>query len=338
MTKKIITITAISLAAVQFCAARPPRPARALSRLPAAVQQTVSQQLGDGRITGIETDHDDGTLTYDVDIVRDGQARDFTVGADGTLIEKEVFITELPTGTQSVIKSAVGTSAIDDLYQSSDNGEVDYSADIMADGHEREYTFAGDGRLLTKEVVLAELSPSAQKIIQQKTVGSTIDEIDESFEEVDPNYDVQIIRGGMSRDFTVNTNGELIEEQFFVTELPGPLQAAIQKESNGTTTGDIYKSVDSYGTNYDVDIGEGSAARTVTFDTDGTISEVVQPVNLADTPEPVQVTIKSLGGRIVEIDKSTEDGDVSYDVDLIAAGKSKSVNIGTDGKIQDDTD
>ena len=213
---------------------------------------------------------------------------------------------------------------------------MDYDVEITGGGQERDYDFADDGRMLSREVFLAELAPSAQDTIRQKTAGAAIDEIDESFEDTDPDYDVQITRDGRSRDFTVSTNGTLIDEQVFTSELPAVLQTAIQKESGGAPTGDIYKSADTVATNYDVDIGEGSANRTVTFGDDCSIWAVEQTVPFTDTPEAVQGAIKTLEGKILKIDKSTEDGDVSYDVDVVAGGKVKSVNIGADGKVSTD--
>ena len=108
MTKKFIGIAVISLAAVQFCAAARHRAVRPLPQLPPAVQQTIAGKLDGGRVTGVETDRDDGALEYDVEITRNGQARDITVGADGTLIDEQVFLTELPPAAQSAINRPPG--------------------------------------------------------------------------------------------------------------------------------------------------------------------------------------------------------------------------------------
>ncbi|HEX3855873.1 MAG TPA: PepSY-like domain-containing protein [Verrucomicrobiae bacterium] len=321
------------LTVTSLCFAPKPGPMRQLSRLPAAVQQTIRAQLEDSKLNSIEKD-DDGA--YDVEMTRGGKARDFTVGADGELIDMQVFISELPATAQKAIQSQTGKGTLGDIYKSVDDDGTSYDVEIINDGKERDFTFADDGRLLSAEMFLTELPLPVQQTIQKKTAGATLDEIDKSFEDVDANYEVEMTRDGKTRDFDVGTNGDLLDEQVFLSELPDALQKAIQKEASDAKVGDIYKSVDDDGTSYDVDMTKGTTTRTVTFGADGKIWSREQPVNLADVPDAAQKTMKSLDGKILDISKVTEDGDISYDVDLASAGKLKTVSVGEDGKILPD--
>ena len=90
-------------------AAPPPRPLeRALERLPTAVQKTIRAQVGDGKLRAIDQDDEDGRVSYDVEMVRQGKTRGFTVGEDGNLVDTEVFLDELPAAVQQTIKKTVG--------------------------------------------------------------------------------------------------------------------------------------------------------------------------------------------------------------------------------------
>ncbi len=60
-----------------------------------------------------------------------------------------------------------------------------------------------------------------------------------------------------------------------------------------------------------------------------------EPVALADTPGPVQQTLKAqLGGaKVPTIHKTTEDGEVTYEVELLKARKRQSLTIKPDGQL-----
>ena len=74
----------------------PERTERLLSRQPVPVQNAIRAQLGDGQLRAINQDENDGEVVYDVEMVRNGKTRNFSVGAEGELLDVEVFMEELP--------------------------------------------------------------------------------------------------------------------------------------------------------------------------------------------------------------------------------------------------
>ena len=84
-----------------------------LAGLPAAVQKTIRTHLAKGRLRSIDTENENGDITYDVEMVGiGGRARSFTVGAAGELLDKELFMNELPAPVREAVrKKAPGNAA-----------------------------------------------------------------------------------------------------------------------------------------------------------------------------------------------------------------------------------
>ena len=61
----------------------------AFEELPAAVQQTLQNELDGGTIQEIEKEIEDGQTTYEAEVLIDGEEWDIEIAEDGTLISKE---------------------------------------------------------------------------------------------------------------------------------------------------------------------------------------------------------------------------------------------------------
>jgi len=308
-----------------------------LARLPAPVKQTVQAQAASATLNSAQKVVADGEITYDITITRDGKARDFTVDTNGALIDMQMFLPELPAVVQKSIQART-KGTVGDIYRSIDDGKIKFDVDVTAGGKTHTHTFADDGRLLTEEVELDSLPAAVQQTIQKQSSGATLGEIDESFEDTEVTFDVEMTRDGQARSFTVNAKGELVDVQMFLSELSDPLQKAIQKEAGPGTLGEIDRAIDDGEPTFDVDITAGATTRTVTFTEDGSIVLQEQPVKFTDIPEPAQKAIQALGGKLLSLSKVSEDGDISYDVDYYVSNAQKSVSIGPDGKTLPDDD
>jgi uncharacterized membrane protein YkoI len=275
--KKLQTVIIVFFASVAFvCSAQQAKLKRELSHLPPAVQKTIRAQIGDGKLDSIDKDPEDGEMIYDVEMVRDGTERGFTVDAKGKLIDEEVFLSELPAVVQQTIKKQVG------------NG--------------------------------------------------TLSEIDKSVEDGETSYDVEMTSGGITRSFTSGTQGELFDVEMFLSELPAALQTAIRKQAGTDKLGEIDKCFDEDGVSYDVEVIGDTGSRTLSFEPDGEIFSTEEDVTLSAAPEVVQAQIKSLvgDGKLLGVSKITDDGEVSYDVDLENGDEVKTVSLGLDGKVLPD--
>ena len=247
-----------------------------METLPAMIQKAIQLQVGDGKLDSIDKVSEDGEVIYDVEMTKDGKDRDFSVGESGELLAAEVFLPELPAAVQKTIQSQLGKGKLGDIYKASDEGEV--------------------------------------------------------------SYDVEMTREGKARSFTVSDKGAILEEQVFLNELPVPIRKAIQKNSGGATLGEITKSTDEGETIYYAELNKGATTRTLTFNMDGVLLAEEEPATLSDAPEAAQKKIKSLAGdgKIAGMTKVTEDGDISYDVDILQGGARKTLSVSAAGDLLDD--
>jgi uncharacterized membrane protein YkoI len=242
-----------------------------LSRQPVPVQNAIRAQLAGGRLRSVDLDENDGETIYDVEMVRDGKTRSFSVGAEGELLDAELFMEELPAAIQGAIRTKVGSATL---------GEIDKSMD-------------------------------------------------------DGSYEVEVISAGKTRTFTLDANGKLTDEEVGLAELAESLQKAIQKETAGGTIDLVTRTFDTGDTLYDVDVSKSGKTRTLTFDTAGTLLSTEESATLAEVPALVKTQIQTLsnGGKVVGISKVTEDGAVSFDVDVRRQGKVESHAIAEDGAL-----
>ncbi|HEY2084381.1 MAG TPA: hypothetical protein VGI88_16490, partial [Verrucomicrobiae bacterium] len=203
---------------------------RMLARQPAPVQKTIRAQLGDGRLRSIDKDDDNGDITYDVEIVRQGKTRSFMVSDDGELLSVEVFLEELPATVQQAIKTHAGSATLAEIDKSESDGEISYDVEIIAGNKSRTFTVDGAGKLTDEEVFLAELPPDLQKAIHQEAGAGTLDEITRSFDSGQVLYDGDIIENGKTNTLTFDPQGALLskQEDVVLSTAPLPVQKQIQ--------------------------------------------------------------------------------------------------------------
>ncbi|MEO8793298.1 MAG: hypothetical protein ABI464_13310 [Chthoniobacteraceae bacterium] len=84
----------------------------ALAETPAAVQKTVTGQVGAGKLDGIARIFAE-TTSYDVGMTAaDGKQREFSVGADGKLLSIRVTLDETSPEVQRTIREQIGSGKI----------------------------------------------------------------------------------------------------------------------------------------------------------------------------------------------------------------------------------
>ncbi len=251
--------------------------------------------------------------------------------ADGVTVK----LTDLPSSLQQAIQSHVGDGTLDEITKVVEDSETSYDVDITRKGKERSFTVSTQGELLEEEVFFGELSPQLKKGIHSHVGKGTINDIEKVHDGDEITYDVEITRDGKTRDFTVDGKGQLVEMQMFLEELPAALQDAIKKASASGTMGDIYKTIDEGDVSFDVDVQSSGKTRTLSFDASGQFLSEEEDIALSQTPAAVQ---KSLGGqmagaKLASLSKVTEDGKITYEAELLKAGKSQYVVVAPDGKV-----
>jgi hypothetical protein len=147
-------------------------------------------------------------------------------------------------------------------------------------------------------------------------------------------YEVQSVKGGKSRDLTVALDGKLLDKQLFLDETPLAVQKAVRSVVGSAQLGDITEKFDSlYSQTYDVDMTRDGTNREFTVDDDGRL--LALEVFLPETPPSVRQTIQSntVGATIEDITTSFDGDDMTYDVEMTRAGKTRGFSVSTNGEL-----
>jgi len=243
-----------------------------LDHLPDAVQKTVRAQVGQGRIRSIDTDNQDGEVTYDVEMVgRGGRPRSFTVGPEGQLLDKEVFMNELPAALRKAIKTKAGTAVIGDIDRSYEDAESTYSIEITADGKTRSFTLDEKGKLVDEEVFLPELPQPFQTAVRKETAGATIDEITRSYDDDEISYNVDIVANGKTRTLTFDGDGVLLssQEDIPLSEVPQAARKQILSYAANGKLIAIQKVTETNTVCFDADIRSDGKLKSYSIAADG---------------------------------------------------------------------
>jgi hypothetical protein len=315
-----------------------PAGADLLAGLPPKPRRTVYDEVGSEKLTAVvRTNSPEEEVIYEVQSSKDGKTRDLTVAGDGKLLDKQVFLDEIPVAVRKAIQTITAGGQLGDITEDFDSIYSEtYEVDMTRDTTNREFTVDGDGKLLTMEVFLPETPPAVRETIQSNTAGATIEDITTSFESEDVTYDVEITRAGKTRGFSVSTNGELLQEQVFLDETPAAVQKAIQAQSSRGRLGDINRSMREGKTNYDVDVVSGRKTVNVTFDAAGAVqSEEEDEMVWVDLPADVKRALKPLQGDgvVSDITRTTQGGDTRYRIELREGQKRRNLTFKADGSL-----
>lgn len=181
-----------------------------LSETPPDVQKTIKAQLGRATIENIDKVFDDGEVTYEIEMTKDGQRREFTVGADGTLLNIDISLAEAPAAVQKTVSAQLAGGALVNIEKSLEDGETIYEIEFQKNGKDRSMSVAEDGKLLSIEVGLQETPAVVQRTIQGQIARNVLKCIDKIFDNGQISYEVEVTTPEKwDRSFTVAGNGKL---------------------------------------------------------------------------------------------------------------------------------
>ena len=179
--------------------------------------------------------------------------------------------------------------------------------------------------------MLSRLPAPVQKTIHAQAAGGRIEGIDKQTDDQETVYDVQLVRNGQERSFGVAEDGTLMYTQVFLSELSDPLQHAIHDRIKTGTPGEIDRVTDGGEESYDVEFTRDGTNRNFSLNAKGEL--LSEQVFLSEVPPAVKAAIQKQGGTLGEIEKSIDDGEVTYDVDTTRDGKECTFTIGADGRL-----
>jgi len=122
----------------------------ALAETPAAVQKTVTGQVGAGKL-GTITKYSDEGITYDVEATAaDGRTQEFSVGYDGKMLSIKVTLEETGADVQKTIRGQIGTGKVVRIDKSFEMRKKvqPYEVEAIKDGKPFYFSVGPNGRFL----------------------------------------------------------------------------------------------------------------------------------------------------------------------------------------------
>jgi uncharacterized membrane protein YkoI len=204
-----------------------------LNETPAAVQQQIKTQLGDGKLEDIDRDEENGGVTYTVGLTRkDGEERYFTVAEDGVLLSVQVELKEVPVSISQVVKTQVGAGTLDKIEKTFDEGEISYDVNFTRkDGVERSFTVDAKGVLTSIQIGLEEVPLAARTVIEDHSAMGKPGDVYKLIEDGRITYSVELHKDTKVRELVVTPEGKIETLQKFLDELPGPAQKTVREKA-----------------------------------------------------------------------------------------------------------
>jgi len=183
-------------------------------------------------------------------------------------------------------------------------------------------------------VALSALPARVQQTIKAEMKGAQVGEIEQTDVDGKSFYEVLLTGPERTRNVTVDAEGNLVRAQAALSETPPAVQKVIQSQLGKNKLGDIDRTSEGGETIFAIDlIGANGASHSLSVAEDGKWFTLDLP--LSDAPGPVQKTIRNhLGkGKLEEVSKVDDDGDVYYEAEINLNGKVATLTIGPRGRL-----
>jgi uncharacterized membrane protein YkoI len=190
-----------------------------------------------------------------------------------------------------------------------------------------------DARRPEPKDLLAGLPGAVQQTIKKELGNGTIISVDKTTEDGDTTYEVEVSREGTSRSLSVEENGTLASSQVFEAELPPAVRRLLHAELGQRKPGEMYRVLEDGEISFEVDVFAHGKTNTWSFAEDG--KWYSRDVDLGETPIAVQQAVRQTvgAGRVTEVSKSVENGQLSYDVELTKGGRQYGLSLNPSGKV-----
>jgi uncharacterized membrane protein YkoI len=189
------------------------------------------------------------------------------------------------------------------------------------------------GRAADTMVKLSEVSTKGQQAIQAQVGDGKLVAITRSSDGCEVRYDVEMTKGGRHRGFAVNAEGDLLETQVYMRELPQALQRAIHAHIGRGAPQSITKANEDGELSYEVEFTREGKDRDFTLDSKGEL--VQERMFLEELPEAVRAAVnkEAASSKCGEIYTTVDEGEIYYEAEFDMNGKTRTVGFDRKGAI-----
>ena len=124
------------------------------------------------------------------------------------------------------------------------------------------------------------------------------------------------------------------EKKIRVSDLPAAVQSAMKQQIHGATIVGASSERENGKITYEVETRKHGRGRDLTFDSNGSLLEVEQQINIADVPEAARQAIqrRAAGGAIRKVEAVTRGSNTSYEADVeTKSGGNAEISVNADG-------
>src|SRR5258706_1035713 len=137
-------------------------------------------------------------------------------------------LSALPARAQQTIKAQLVGGQIDEIEQTTADGNTFYEVQVTRGESTRSLTVDAQGKLIRAQVALAETPAAVQKVINANVGKHKLGDIDRASEDGDTIYDVDLIgTDGESRGLSVAEDGKWFSLELPLSDAPKPLQKTV---------------------------------------------------------------------------------------------------------------
>lgn len=182
-----------------------------LGETPVPVREAIKKRATGAELEGITKVFENGNVSFEADITRDGKTRTYTFDNKGELIELELSLIEAPAPVQQAIQRVTGVHKLGDITELFEDGETNFEVEINPDEKGPVMTFDSKGEVLSVEeaVLQSKLTPAAQKTLTDLLKSDRLVSLTKTTEDGEVSYNADIRRADKWEAVTIGADGKV---------------------------------------------------------------------------------------------------------------------------------
>ena len=127
--------------------------------------------------------------------------------------EKKIKMQEMPAAVQQAVKEQSKGAVIRAFGQEVENGKTLYEMELTVNGHAKDVTFDGGGKVVSveEEVPLESIAVPAREAIQKAVGKGKLQKVESVTENGSSFYEASIRKAGKSSEFKVDATGAAVK-------------------------------------------------------------------------------------------------------------------------------
>lgn len=185
-----------------------------LDETPDAARKAIQSELSGGTLESIDKNLADSNVSYDVEGAgKDSKEKDFTVADDGTILSREIALSETPDAVQKTVAAQLNGGKLTEIDENFDEDGTNFDVSLTTpDDAKTSFNITADGNVASKQVELSDVPRRARDTIMNQIGNGTVLRIDKSYAKegnVFP-YEVEGRKDGKPYDFSVAPRGRFL--------------------------------------------------------------------------------------------------------------------------------